>query len=308
MNLQQCLLTNNACYLANQHITVRGIMWHSTGADNPELRRYVQPDDGKLGRNAYGNHWNTMYPDGQAVCVHAFIGKLKDGSIATYQTLPWAINGWHCGGSGNDGYIGFEICEDDLTDEAYFQAVYQEAVELSAYLCKMFQLDPLLGETVIDHSRGAALGIASDHSDVMSWFSRYGVTMESIRQDIARKMTGAEGELTMTQYEELKQLIADNVRWIDDTLAQQRDQMNERLEALQAETKALKAENERLAALPAPEWAKAALQYCIDHKILQGDGKDAPTVDNIRPMSHITRAEVAQVLYNADVAGEEEGG
>ena len=33
-------------------------MVHSTGANNPYLRRYVQPDDGELGKNRYDNDWN----------------------------------------------------------------------------------------------------------------------------------------------------------------------------------------------------------------------------------------------------------
>jgi len=117
-----------------------GIMVHSTGANNPYLRRYVGPDDGLLGVNQYNNHWNQDRPDGKQVCVHAFIGKLKDGSIATYQTLPWDHRGWHAGGSANDTHIGFEICEDGLTDASYFNAVYKEAVELCVYLCKLYNL------------------------------------------------------------------------------------------------------------------------------------------------------------------------
>ena len=112
MNLRKLILTENACYKAGKKITPKGIMVHSTGANNPYLRRYVGPDDGLLGVNQYNNHWNQDRPDGKQVCVHAFIGKLMDGSIATYQTLPWDHRGWHAGGSANDTHIGFEICED----------------------------------------------------------------------------------------------------------------------------------------------------------------------------------------------------
>ena len=76
---------------------------HSTGANNPWLKRYVGPDDGLLGKNQYNNHWNQ--PMDREVCVHAFIGKLADGTVATYQTLPWDYRGWHCAGSGNDNWI-----------------------------------------------------------------------------------------------------------------------------------------------------------------------------------------------------------
>jgi N-acetylmuramoyl-L-alanine amidase len=140
MNLHTLMLTQNACYKAGGKMVPKGIMVHSTGANNPYLKRYVGPDDGLLGVNQYGNHWNTATPGGRQVCVHAFIGKLKNGAIATYQTLPWNMRGWHGGGSSNNTHIGFEICEDGLTDASYFSAVYKEAVELCVYLCKQYGL------------------------------------------------------------------------------------------------------------------------------------------------------------------------
>lgn len=178
MNLHRLLLTKNACYIAGGRMKPRGIMVHSTGANNPTLRRYVGPDDGLLGVNQYGNHWNTYTPGGQKVCVHAFIGKLKDGSIATYQTLPWDYVGWHCGGAANQTHIGFEICEDGLTDASYFSAVYQEAVELCVYLCKLYGLTE---KDVLRHCEGHDRGIASNHGDVMHWFPKHGKTMDDFR-------------------------------------------------------------------------------------------------------------------------------
>ena len=58
MNLHKCILTRNDCYTSGRTITPRGVMVHSTGANNPTLRRYVQPDDGLLGDNRYDNDWN----------------------------------------------------------------------------------------------------------------------------------------------------------------------------------------------------------------------------------------------------------
>ena len=77
MNLHKLIFTNNACYKAGRKITPKGIMVHSTGANNPWLKRYVGPDDGLLGKNQYNNHWNQ--PMDREVCVHGFIGKLADG-------------------------------------------------------------------------------------------------------------------------------------------------------------------------------------------------------------------------------------
>ena len=188
MNLHKLILTNNACYKAGRTITPKGIMVHSTGANNPSLKRYVGPDDGLLGKNQYNNHWNQNTPDGRQVCVHGFIGKLADGSIAAYQTLPWNMRGWHCGGSGNDTHISFEICEDGLTDAAYFNAVYEEAAELCAYLCKQYGLTE---KNVICHSEGYKLGIASNHGDVMHWFPGFGKSMDTFRNEVGRLLAAS---------------------------------------------------------------------------------------------------------------------
>ncbi len=178
MNLNKLIFTENACYKAGRKITVKGIMVHSTGANNPWLKRYVGPDDGKLGKNQYNNHWNTYHPGGREVCVHGFIGKLADGTIATYQTLPWDHRGWHAGGSANNTHIGFEICEDGLTDATYFGKAYQEAVELCAYLCKQYGLTE---KNIICHSEGYKQGVASNHGDVMHWFPKHGKSMDTFR-------------------------------------------------------------------------------------------------------------------------------
>ena len=183
--MRKLILTNNECYKVGRIITPKGLMCHSTGANNPWLKRYVGPDDGLLGKNQYSNHWNTLTPDGRQVCVHAFIGKLADGSIATYQTLPWNIRGWHCGngpnGSGNDLYISFEICEDGLTDASYFYAVYKEATELCAHLCKQYNLSE---KDIICHAEGHRLGIASNHGDVLHWWPKFGKSMDDFRSEI----------------------------------------------------------------------------------------------------------------------------
>lgn len=181
MNLQKLILTNNACYKAGKTIIPQGIMVHSTGANNPNLKRYVGPDDGLLGESRYNNHWNQDKPDGRTVCVHAFIGKLADGSIATYQTLPWNHRGWHGGGSSNNTHIGFEICEDGLSDASYFNAVYKEATELCVYLCKLYDLTE---KDIIGHYEGHQMGIASNHADPSNWFPKHSKSMDTFRTDV----------------------------------------------------------------------------------------------------------------------------
>ena len=195
MRLYKALLTRNDCYLRGRTIRPRGVMVHSTGANNPYLRRYIAPDDGRLGTPS-PRHWNQS---GVGACVHAMIGKAADGSVATYQTLPWNMRGWHCGGTGNDTHISFEICEDKLGDRAYFQATYQAAVELTAYLCRRFRLDPLADGVVLCHSEGYRRGIASNHADVMHWWKKFGVDMDDFRAAVAAKLRGGEHDLTEQQ-------------------------------------------------------------------------------------------------------------
>ena len=64
-----CMMKQSTCYKGTRKFTPRGILWHSTGANNPSLKRYVQPDDNakdkaewlaRLGKNQYGNDWNHI--------------------------------------------------------------------------------------------------------------------------------------------------------------------------------------------------------------------------------------------------------
>lgn len=224
MRLYTQLLTHNSCYIKGEHIKPRGVMVHSTGAANPWLRRYLAPDDGRLGTPS-PRHWNQ---GGVGACVHAMIGKAADGSVCAYQTLPWNMRGWHCGRSGNDTHIAFEICEDGLTDEGYFRQTYQEAVELTAYLCELYRLDPQADGVVLCHSEGYQRGIASNHADVMHWWRKFGVDMDDFRADVAAEMRGGD----------------------DMTEAQVRQIVREELAAAQAERDKL----------PASDWAKNGLE------------------------------------------------
>lgn len=202
MKIYQQFAVHNDCYRRNQaelakspgsrdsryaryYQGPRGVMVHSTGANNPNLRRYVQPNDGLLGENPNGNDWNRP---GLEVAVHAFIGLTQTGEVAAYQILPWEFRAWHCGGDANDTHFSFEICEDSLGDRDYFERTYKAAVELTAELCRTFGLDPLAPGVVISHAEGAKLGIASNHADVGHWWSRYGATMDDFRRDVSKSL------------------------------------------------------------------------------------------------------------------------
>lgn len=191
MDITQYYLTKNPCYKAGRKIKPSGIVVHSTGANNPYIKRYVNPDDGVLGLNKYGNHWNRELKSGNK-CVHAFIGKVADGTVRIYQTLPWDHRCWGVGsgkkGSHNDTHIQFEICEDGLNDEQYYREAFALAKELCAYLCKEYGIDP---SNVIGHYESAAAGYGSNHGDPRNWQSKFGDSMEIFRNDV-RALLGAE--------------------------------------------------------------------------------------------------------------------
>lgn len=190
MNLHQLIFVNNPCYIAGRKITPRGIMVHSTGANNPTLKRYVGPDDGLLGQNIYNNHWNQAGT--RRVCVHGFIGKLADGTVATYQTLPWNHRAWHCAGSGNDTHISFEMCEDNLKNKGYLSAVWAEATQLCAMLCRMYSL-PV--SSIVGHYEGYKMGIANNHGDPQNWFKPNGLSMDMFRAEVQRLLLGEAPEV-----------------------------------------------------------------------------------------------------------------
>lgn len=196
LTIYRCFLTENDCYKKATQEETRGVQVHSTGANNPWLRRYVQPDDGRLGVNPNGNSHNRQGGD---VCASAYIGKLADGTVAVYQALPWEYRCWLSGSGSNGnanrmGYKGFEICEDGLKDEAYFMdAVMDKAVTLSAYLCQLggvspFQImatfDTKRALAVMDHRELHSAGLASNHADITHWLKNFGLNMNDFRQAV----------------------------------------------------------------------------------------------------------------------------
>lgn len=200
LKIYRLFFTNSDCYKSGTKQVSKGVQVHSTGANNPYLKRYVQPNDGRLGINQYGNSHNRPGVD---VCASAYIGKLENGTVAVYQALPWDMRCWISGKGKNGnanrlGYIGYEICEDTLNNEAYFnEAVMTVAVNLTAHLCQIMGVTPdsvvaSYSEgnalSVMDHSELYAKGLASGHSDITHWLRRYGKRMKDFRQAVQKAM------------------------------------------------------------------------------------------------------------------------
>lgn len=193
MKIVKSFLTENPCYKAGKKISVKGLMLHSVGCPQPNASVFI-----KL--------WNK--PDYDDACVHAFI----DGNTGdVHQTLPWDHRAGHCykgvNGSGNNTHIGVEMCEPaciKYTGGSKFtcsnlsvarevaKRTYDSAVELFAYLCKEFNLDPLADGVIISHAEGHKRGIASGHDDPEHLWNQLGMgyTMNTFRQAVSAAIKG----------------------------------------------------------------------------------------------------------------------
>lgn len=189
MEIVESILKNNPCYKAGKKIKVKGLMLHSVGCPQPSAEVFVKKwNDANYGR----------------ACVHAFIDA-NSGKV--YQTLPWDHRGWHCGGGGNNTHIGVEMCEpacirytggaaftcsDEGKAKEIVERTYRAAVELFAFLCKEYGLNPLADGVIVSHKEGHDRGIASGHGDPDHLFRQLntGYTMDTFRQAVNDAMSG----------------------------------------------------------------------------------------------------------------------
>lgn len=206
MTIKQVIMTENRCYKRGERIKPRGIVLHSTDANNPYISRYVQPDpDGTIGKNLYGNHWNQ---ERATKCMHGFLGLLADGeTVAFVQNLPWDYRCWGCGGdesgSYNDSHIQFEICEDGLEDAAYYWAAFDLAAEVCAMLCREYGIRTV---NIVSHGEAAAALYASGHIDPSHWMAKHGDSMDAFRARVSA-MIGEDTTVRPTWDEERRDTV-----------------------------------------------------------------------------------------------------
>lgn len=206
MDIVQAYATKNRCYQVATPLYPQGIMLHSIGCPQPNAAVMAQ-------------NYNQYRPNGQSVCVHAFVQ--RDGTV--YQTLPWTVQAWHCGGSANSTHIGIEMTEpasivytghgadwrdlDPAATETHIKGTYAAAVELFAQLCAQFDLDPLAEGVIISHAEGRMRGVASAHADPSHLWNAFGLTMYGFRQDVYKAMHSTEKEEEdMTRYRTIEEV------------------------------------------------------------------------------------------------------
>lgn len=284
MEIVQAYATKNRCYQVAAPLTPRGLMLHSIGCP--------QPNAAVMARN-----FNQYRPNGQSVCVHAFVQ--HDGTV--YQTLPWTVQAWHCGGSANGTHIGIEMTEPasiaytggaswrDLNPdatEAHVRGTYAAAVELFAQLCAQYALDPLEDGVIISHAEGAARGIASAHADPTHLWRVFGLTMDGFRHDIAAAMAAkntVEEDNDMIRYHSIGEMPSyyreEAAQLVDSGALQGGDNgdLNVSEDMIRGAIIGMRyaeARNPRYYSIDdVPAWAREETQRLIDRGALQGDGK-----------------------------------
>ena len=275
MQIIPAFVTQNKCYQAGAPLTPRGIMLHSVGTPQPSAA-------------VFARSFNQYQPGGVSVCVHAFAQ--ADGTV--YQTLPWEMRGWHCGGSANSTHIGVEMTEPSAgmtRSEAAEQiaGTYRTVVELFAELCKQYELDPAQDGVISGHAEGHRRGVASNHADPELLWRTYdmGYAMDGFRADVAETMNendNEEDEDDMVRYntiEEVPSWAQDTVRALMDAGALggvgggNLDLSMDMIRGLVVGAKYAAARNPRYETIKdMPGWAQAGVQRLVDRGALAGTG------------------------------------
>lgn len=201
MKIIESLITRNPCYSANmasadeRYTTFQrrgplGLVLHSVGCAQPNAETFAK-------------RWDSP---SCKVAVHGFIDA---DTGAVYQTMPWNFRAWHAGGSANNTHIGVEMCESsgikyrgvsdrfDVIDKEkalkHCKTAYVAAVELFAYLCNKYHLDPLRDGVIISHNEAGKRGVGSGHTDPEHYWTQLGAgyTMDGFRKDVKATMGGS---------------------------------------------------------------------------------------------------------------------
>ena len=175
--------TKNQTYKLAKRLTVKGLMLHSVACPQPKAKVFIgQFDNASVEKS-----------------VHGFIDA---SDFNFYQTLPFNIQAWHCGGSGNQKYIGIEMCEpanikytgpstftstDPAKAKATIKKTYNAAVELFADLCIKYKLDPM--KDIHSHKEGHDRGEASNHGDADHLLKYAGLSMDKFRKAVKAEIS-----------------------------------------------------------------------------------------------------------------------
>lgn len=199
MQIIEAFVTQNPLYQQYTRIPVRKLVLHSVGCPQPSAA-------------VFARQWQTA-----RYFAHAVLQ--ADGTV--YQVAPWDCRLMHVGAA-NAYSIGVEmtepdcirytggttfVCSDRARAVAQVTGTYNTAVELFAWLCQRFGLDPR--SDIISHAEASAMGIGTDHADPEHLWRQLGTgyTMDGFRRDVAEAMdaknTDTDEEDSMVRYDSI---------------------------------------------------------------------------------------------------------
>ena len=190
LNIEKNYLTENRCYQTGAVCEKIGVQIHTIGT-------------GQGTAQAVADYWNQ---GAVSACVHYCVDADIPGKVL--QFLPENIRSWADAGWGNNHLITVEICESDYisysgganysminSDKARTDIMrgYRTAAELCVSICERYGWNPQakLGNgmyVISSHAEGAAAGLSSNHADPAHIWSRFGLSMDGFRTDVAKMM------------------------------------------------------------------------------------------------------------------------
>lgn len=128
------------------------------------------------------NEYNYFNTGNRQSSAHAFI---DDKEIV--QCIEWDNKAWHAGKTANQNYIGIELCHFDSSFK--FNIIYSQAVELFAYLfINVLKMNIVTNENLMSHNEVSMKWKETNHTDPVSYFKKYGKTIEGFRNDVQSRI------------------------------------------------------------------------------------------------------------------------
>ena len=164
------------------------------------------------------------------------------------QTIPYDEVAWHAGYTANYQYIGIEMCH--ATNKADFEKVWNNTIEIVVEIMNRYGFSV---NDITTHDEVSRRWGETDHTDPIGYFRKFGKTFDDFKHDLNIRINGG---LSMTQYEELKEVISKQ----------------------EAEIKAMKAKLGRIDTYiysyiddNMPDWAKPTIKKLVDKGVLVGN-------------------------------------
>lgn len=165
----------------------KGIVIHSTGAENPNLWRWAN-NPAEFGENPNKNYFGGENDD-RDVTPHCVLGLDKYGNYCIAQLLPYNRRPYGCGsgknGSFNTSHIQIEIAENYGLTEKYMRDTIDIAADWCADLCIAYPTIDI--DNIVSHKEAAEMGYASNHGDPEHWWNKYGYNMDLFRDLVREK-------------------------------------------------------------------------------------------------------------------------